>query len=622
MLNTLRTLADQNIIRPLDYHFARLLAESAQEPSPENNILLLAAALTSFELGRGHTCLHLNNFDLQELLKRLPPQEAINLCPPVHTWVEYLHGQTAVGDGSEATPLVLDNGRLYLMRYWQYETAIARRLNQSQAIPLNTDAIRESLDRLFPEPVDETDINWQKMAAAVAASRTISVISGGPGTGKTTTVTRLLALLVEQALTTNPDREPTIRLTAPTGKAAARLTESIGSARMKLTCDKEVRYAIHDQATTLHRLLGVIPGRPGFHHNRSNPLHLDILVVDEASMVDVSLMARLLEALPSTARLVLLGDREQLASVEAGSVLGDICSGLSYGYSHDQVRTLQQLTGAPLMEYVGHNGPSIRDGLCLLRKSYRFDANSGIGHLARAVNAGKPHQVKTVFEQPHSDLRLVSDGDRKQQLLDTAVKGYRAYLEIINQELINTEQSEPEKVLDAFDSFQVLCALREGDWGVEGLNNRIRTALTRAGLLNKDEQDSVWYHGRPVMITRNEPALDLFNGDIGISFRQENGRYRVIFPRPDGSYQALLPSRLPSHETVFAMTVHKSQGSEFKEVALALPDNRSPVLTRELVYTGITRAKSALTLLSPLDTLLATVTNPVQRVTGLAERLL
>ena len=608
MLNALRQLADQNIIRPLDYHFAKLLANQNKNP-----VLLLAAALTSMKLGNGHTCFNLNQPNPLDILGHGRYLDEIKNCPPVSEWPDHLRFQPAVGNGKKPTPLVLDHNRLYLMRYWQYEQAIAERLNASTNIAYDGGKVRPILDRLFPEPVAEGEINWQKIAAAVAASHNISVISGGPGTGKTTTVTRLLALLVELALAENQDRTPLIHLAAPTGKAAARLTESIGTARWKLDCESEVRLAITDQATTLHRLLGVIPGRQEFRHNRNNPLHLDILVVDEASMIDSSMMAKLLEALPAHAKLVLLGDRDQLASVEAGSVLGDICSALKKGYSSEQAHNLQQLTGVDLTEYKQSSGPRIRDGLCLLRKSYRFDAQSGIGRLAKAVNDGDKDQLQSVCRETLDDLHLYHSGDIYKQLLQQAVNGYRPYLEAIQN-----GGADDKEVVEAFDQFQVLCALREGNQGVTGLNENIRQALTKAGLINSDE---TWYPGRPVLVTRNDPSLELYNGDIGITVLQD-GRFRVAFPRPDGELRYLLPSRLPEHETVFAMTVHKSQGSEFAKVLLTLPDVPSPVLTKELLYTGITRAKTSLQLFTKPDILAAAVTHPVERVTGLAERLI
>ena len=615
MLNALRQLAEEKIIRPLDYQFARFLAGDNQDP-----LLLTAAALTSLQLGHGHTCLELKQNPL-ELLGRGRDLEPFKQLPPYTTWADHLHNHPAVGDGLIPTPLVLDNNRLYLMRYWQYEVAIARRMNSNSVRPCDIEQMREILHRLFPSNEISHEPDWQMIAAAVAASRKISVISGGPGTGKTTTVTRLLALLVELHQQSRPEHPPIIHLAAPTGKAAARLTESIGLARMKLNCAPEVRHAITEQATTIHRLLGVIPGKSEFHYNLHNPLHIDILVVDEASMIDSSLMAKLLEALPEQAQLILLGDRDQLASVEAGSVLGDLCSALEFGYSHEQTQFLQKLTGAELMQYVRGDGPVIRDGLCLLRKSYRFHENSGIGQLARAVNNADRQQLQELTQQSRKDLQFCHSGDIQRRLLAEAVAGYRPYLEKIKSlERIDSHGSVSESdVLEAFDQFQVLCALRDGTHGVNGLNDAIRIALQQADLISAGSD--TWYHGRPILITRNDPNLELYNGDIGITFQQPDGRYRVVFPKPDGELRYLLPSRLPEHETVFAMTVHKSQGSEFDRVLMVLPDNPSPVVTRELLYTGITRARSTLLLFARLDILAMAVDRPVQRVTGLADRL-
>lgn len=620
MLSALSQLAKENIIRPLDYQFARFLAGDNPEP-----LLLAAAALTSLQLGHGHTCLELDKNPL-ELLGRGRNLEPFRQLPPYTTWAEHLQHYPAIGDGLLPTPLVLDNNRLYLMRYWQYEVAIARRMNSNTSLPCDLEKMREILHRLFPRQERPQKLSqepdWQMIAAAVAATHKFSVISGGPGTGKTTTVTRLLALLVELHQQQRPEHPPIIHLAAPTGKAAARLTETIGLARMKLNCAPEVRHAITAQATTIHRLLGVIPGQSEFHYNRNNPLHVDILVVDEASMIDSSLMAKLLEALPAQTQLILLGDRDQLASVEAGSVLGDICSALEFGYSHEQIQRLQKLTGFELMQYLHGSGPVIRDGLCLLRKSYRFDANSGIGQLAKAVNSADRQRIQELAQQPLADLQFYYSGDIQQRLLKEAVAGYRPYLEKIKGlEKVNDDTNRSASdVLEAFDEFQVLCALREGTQGVNGLNDAIRTALQQAGLIRAGSD--TWYHGRPILITRNDPALELYNGDIGITFQQADGRFRVVFPKPDGELRTLLPSRLPEHETVFAMTVHKSQGSEFKKVVMVLPDSASPVVTRELLYTGITRAKSSLLLFARLDMLTMAINHPVQRVTGLADRLL
>ncbi|WP_020679930.1 exodeoxyribonuclease V subunit alpha [Marinobacterium rhizophilum] len=592
-------------LRSLDVQFARFLYQTGQ--CNDANLLLLAA-LTSFELGRGNVCLPLAT--VPDLLASLTPPLAERLRPWL-TGTPALDADSAVvSDGERLTPLVLDLDRLYLQRYWRFECDVAGFLvRKSEPLGLDPDVLRPSLQHLFGGAGAEPD--WQMVAAAVAVNRRFSVISGGPGTGKTTTVIKLLALYIEQQLAAGS--VPRIRLAAPTGKAAARMAESISAARGGLKLAPQIARLIPQEASTLHRLLGVRPGSRGFRHNADNPLHLDLLIVDEASMVDLPMMARLLAALPDTARLILIGDRDQLASVEAGSVLGDICSWsgeLRYGQAQaGYLARACELDGTALQ---APQARPIADSLAQLRTSYRFGANSGIGQLARAVNLGDEAQFQALWQGQFADItwhRLDNAG--YQTLIDRCVEGYRAYLQAISA------QQPAGQVLAAFGRFQLLCALRNGPYGVAGLNERIEQALAQAGLI---DPGSSWYAGRPVIVTRNDRALDLFNGDIGIAMANAEGELRVWFEQ-GGEVRALLPSRMPEHDTVYAMTVHKSQGSEFDQTLLLLPPEDSPVLTRELLYTGITRARKVFELYAPDFLLKRVIARRTQRASGLAGRL-
>ncbi|MCY9827021.1 exodeoxyribonuclease V subunit alpha [Vibrio chagasii] len=487
------------------------------------------------------------------------------------------------------------------------------------------------LDSLVPLSVC---LNWQKVAAAVALSRRFAVISGGPGTGKTTTVTKLLSAMVEQSL--SQGKTPTIKLVAPTGKAAARLTESIGKAIEQLPLAPEVKANIPTESSTLHRLLGAIPNRAEFRHNRRNPLHLDILVVDEASMVDLSMMYKLVDALPEHARLILLGDKDQLASVEAGAVLGDICSFNSAGYSNAQGNLIAEMTGFDAIANTQQakagvvNPPAIADSLCMLQKSYRFDARSGIGQLAKAINNGSANQVDQVFAKGFGDIENHPlSSDSYNLMLRTLVNEYGAYLNRMNVSLeeLETQEARAKSVLDLFSQCRLLCSIREGDFGVKGLNHRIERALAARRLVNP-HNDELWYHGRPVMVTRNDHGLGLYNGDIGICMLEADSnqsdstpRLKVYFELPDGSVKAVLPSRVPDHETAYAMTIHKSQGSEFDLTLMILPPDFSPILTRELIYTGITRAKKRLMMFSDTNVLKRGIKVKTERVSGLGSRL-
>jgi len=505
---------------------------------------------------------------------------------------------------------------LYLRRYWQYEERLAT-LIQARATVLeevNLEALREGLERLFPRT---EGYDGQRQGALMALQRRFAVISGGPGTGKTSTVVKLLALLIEQADARKTAR-PTMVLLAPTGKAAARLTESIQRAKGKLNCDESVKRDIEEEASTIHRRLGPVPSRVmRFRHDADNPLAADLVLVDEASMVDLALMVKLFEAVPPGARLILLGDRDQLASVDAGAVLGDICNaedGRSFSRGFRQ--RLTEVDGAEdeRWDEAPEEG-GIWDCVAHLSKSYRYRASSGIGSLSRAINAGDVERVNEVLcSGEYDDVDLVPLGERGAlgpALEAMVTRGYEAYLRA---------RDEHDK-FEALGRFRVLCAHRRGAYGVEDVNRQVEGTLVRAGLLPRG--GVLYYAGRPVLVTSNDYDVRLFNGDIGLMLEDEGGfgDLKAVFVGTDGSLRRLSVSRLPPHETAFAMTVHKSQGSEFDEVAVLLPETVSPILSRELLYTAVTRAKSKVTIFGSMDAVERAVTRRVQRASGLRERL-
>lgn len=607
MFEHLQAASRLRLLRTLDVQFALMVA-TEQRPA-----LMLAAALVSRDAGEGHVCLPLELLQPERIFGGRHPELAQTLWLAAGSpsdWQNLLLDDPAVSDGTLATPLVLQQKRLYLHRMWRSEGEVVDFiLRQQLAVPVDENILHRTLDRYFGQQSED----WQKIAAAVAITRQVAVISGGPGTGKTTTVARLLACLLE--ISSGALR---IELAAPTGKAAARLTESLGKALKGLMLDESLKIRFPAEATTLHRLLGAQPGSQRMRYHAGNPLHLDVLVVDEASMVDLPMLANLIAALPPQARVIFLGDRDQLASVEAGAVLGDICRCAELGYSPARADELTRLTGCAVS---GHEDPTasiVRDGICLLRKSYRFTATSGIGQLAEAVNAGNVQRTRVIFSEEYGDLRRcgLSSSEEYQQLLDDCATGYRRYLTLL------ADGGSPAEVLSAFGHFQVLCALREGPFGVTGLNERIEATLRKRGLIPRGSRENgKWYVGRPVMIARNDRSLGLFNGDIGIAMLNEERALKVFFPLPDGSIKAVQPSRLPPHETAWAMTVHKSQGSEFEHTLMVLPAQMTPVLTRELVYTGITRARQLLTLYADSSVFSGAIKMRTQRRSGLTERL-
>ena len=594
-------------------------------------LVLWAGVLVSHQLGRGEVFLDLEKLCEQpELTLNIPcndtlPSEtqdplaelAVLKAYDLQQWTAALNQSSLVGSGCGATPLVLDRNRLYLRRYWQYQqtvnTAIQERLKP--AIDHLPEALQAQLQDLFSSSPEETD--WQKIACVLALRSRFAIITGGPGTGKTTTLTKLLTLLITLANDSAQPRRPlNILLAAPTGKAAARVSESISRALGELNIPDDIKQYIPKKARTLHRLLGSRHDSRRYIHDKINPLIADIVIVDEASMIDLEMMSSLLDALPNSAQLILLGDKDQLASVEAGSVMGDLCHGAQHAAYDSYTREwIRRYTGINLTEQP-ETGSNINQQTIMLRYSHRFGEHSGIGQLAKAVNDGDANHAQVILKDSvkYNDLRhLVLSSPTDQHLKHLVVanaglqqdtgkpnvrQGYGYYLDVLEKKRPTDDSQYPQwarRVLEAFDTFQILCALRRGAWGVEGLNQRIEQWLF------PHQKATLWYEGRPVMITRNDYNLGLMNGDIGITLKDSSQKLRVAFPSDDTASETnirwISPMRLPDVETAFAMTVHKSQGSEFNHVALILPETRSAVLTKELVYTGITRAKESFTVL-------------------------
>ncbi|MCE9687435.1 exodeoxyribonuclease V subunit alpha [Shewanella sp. AS16] len=652
----------QRLLTPLDRHFALELAAAHGETE---ELFLLFCALLSRQLSQQHTCLVLAQVDLAN-----PMQENHSQCRILleqDALQQALAGFAAVGDADSHCPLILEDGRLYLQRYHQFETQVAARLLNlaSGTIATEQHRLAPTLALLFPAQAQGLD--WQKIATATALTKQLAVITGGPGTGKTTTVTKLLFLL-------QLEQELNIRLVAPTGKAAARLSESIKASKARLASElerdgailPEYRTALQripERAATLHRLLGVIPDSHRFRHHKDNPLRLELLIVDEASMVDLPMMHKLLQALPDEARLILLGDQDQLASVEAGAVLADICAGLRLSqrqdkagpqwrmrYSQAQAERLSSLCAADLTAFVDPE-PRLGDSLCMLLHSHRFRGDAGIGVLATAVNNADKGAIMRAWQHGYRELHWFNHefgaaGNPAQNaqaankglqlLLEQAVAGYGQYLGLIHGrdagQADNLDGQDPDAainrdtgtIIETFNRYRLLCAMRAGDYGVEGINRSVTQALTQAKLIQPQQE---FYLGRPIIIQSNDYNLGLFNGDIGLVLRDNDRPERLMahFVKADGSILKVLPARLPSHDTCFAMTVHKSQGSEFEQVALVLPPSPSPsqwqLLTKELVYTAVTRAKQSFSCLGSQGVFERACMQATQRASGLAHRL-
>ncbi|MBL6985725.1 MAG: exodeoxyribonuclease V subunit alpha [Methylobacter sp.] len=547
--------ADDRVFSRLDIAFAKFLSLRTRLDALQKQVFEAIVMTVSYEQNQGHSCIQIDQ-KTRDLL---------------------LASELVSNDPENTLPLVIEQDRLYLHRYWHYENRLAtqiKAMSQAGQPIVQLDAL---LNRYF-EPTDKIDD--QREAAKMAVQQAFCIITGGPGTGKTFTVVKILALLQELA-----EQPLHIALAAPTGKAAMRLQESIGFSKTKLPCSEAVKNHIPETVSTLHRLLGAMPPSPYFRHHADKPLVYDLVVVDEASMVDLALMSKLIDALKPGARLILLGDKDQLASVESGAVLADLAV----------AETLQA-------------------NVYTLKKSHRF--GGVIKELAEAVNR----------QQDELAWRILNGADDAVQSLQEDLIGYIAAQQADYLQLVKTG-AEFESIYQAFSRFQALCSNRQGKNSVADINYRVEQKLAEQ---NRIDLSGLWYPGRPIMVTQNNPALHLYNGDIGIcmvdnvesdlSGVASSGKLMVYFQRADGSIKKYLPARVPHCETVFAMTIHKSQGSEFEEVLIVLPEVGNPVLTKELLYTAITRAKKTIKLLAGEAVFTETVRQKIDRVTGLVDK--
>jgi len=558
-------------IRAIDREIANFVSSTAASEHQED--LCIVAMILSAALAHGHSCLpaaQLNHY-AKELGLALSSQ-----------WLRRLSSATPpqIGQDKDATQaIIVDNNHLYFQRYFLDEIAVANHLIKRTKSLATDHELAGILERLFVGSSDE-----QKQAAIVAASSKLAIIVGGPGTGKTTTVVKVLATLCE--VKQSMGRMPTIKLIAPTGKAAARMGESIKRGRQGLACSEQVKDAIPATAQTIHRALGW--QHDGFKHNQFNPIVADIVLVDEASMVDTRLMLSLLNALPDHAQLILLGDQHQLASVEAGSILNDI----------------YQAAQTP--------NSALAKNIAILTKSFRFRDDAGIGKLAKYLNTANCdglHALNIAKDPTIAELKVNSE-----LTISELASPYVDYLQKIH------EGASTETIFASFESWRVLCAIRESVSGVTGVNQEIEAYLKQQGLI---DNRLIHYAGRPIMVTRNDYQQQLFNGDIGIILPTPSG-LMAFFEGADGEFRSLLPARLPSVETAFAMTVHKSQGSEFKHCALVLPTAQysSASVAKELIYTALTRAKESFLLMSEDSAFISGCEQQTERYSQLARRLI
>ncbi|GJH23906.1 AAA family ATPase [Caballeronia novacaledonica] len=636
----------------------RLSALAARLGADERSVLWAerAALAMSRATAQGHVCLPLGALARRYDAHFNEARDAL-----LASGVACLARSNARGSAADLLPLVIDeDGRLYLARYFDYERRLAEALverSRDARVPVSRQDIAQQAGRIarYFGPREGDDIDWQRVAALVALAGRLTIVSGGPGTGKTTTVVGVLACLLD----TDPDVR--IALAAPTGKAAQRMQEALIERADKLP--PELAERLPRTSFTLQRLLGVqSDGR--FRHHRDNPLPYDVIVVDEASMIDVALAAHLLEAVAPASRLVMLGDKDQLSAVEAGAVFAELSAQPSFSASgkariaaalsidakrleaalpHARTPKSEPQLGlfdiAPADDSEGYGAlfdtlpddwsgrskegeGALTDCVVWLQKNYRFGLDSDIGRLSIAIRNGDEQAALDALDPSGARAAvLFDDGDAalSERTLARLAKGFAPYAEALSDVLDGT-QADHARLFDALNRFRVLCATRKGPRGVDEVNARIAAKVReQAGIALA--LGAQWFAGRPVIVTRNDYALGLFNGDIGIALPGVDGSLRVAFRMADGALRYVSPAALPPHDTAFALTVHKSQGSEFEHAALVLPGAFVRVLSRELVYTAITRAKRRVEVIGSAAIFAQAVREPTRRDSGLAARI-
>lgn len=554
----------------------RLLSRKA-DPDHADTIALTVAALIWLNTNG------ISDLPVEEYAGQPFPgdDEAMPSLPAKDEWLRVLKASDLVGDGSGDEPLVLDEaGKLQFVRFHDAEQRIWEGIRTRLKAPADDtgfDKLKPLMKKLFGPPPEGSDTNWQAVAAVSALRHQFCVITGGPGTGKTHTVARVLALLLTH--------EPNLRiaLAAPTGKAANRLTESIRDQLDDLPVGEEIKEKLGAEAKTIHRLLGYLPVTDSFRFNKERKLDTDVLVVDEASMVGLLLMDGLFEAMPAMGKIIILGDEYQLPSVDAGDLLAEICreAEKDTGYGSSFTATCEGLAGQKLR---GENEVDpLRDAVVRLQFAWRFKDHPGIGEFTEAVRVGDAEKALEILESDdYPEVTRRDLPEKVEDVLEPVIPFLKKYLEC----------KTPEETLQKLNKLRLLSATRVGKWGSIKLNEYIETYLRRSRMIGPGRH----YHAQPVMVTRNDYQTNLFNGDVGVCWLEE-GQVKVCFPMLGGEIRRIPLSKLPPHEPAWALTVHKSQGSEFERVLLLTPETGRLVNPRQIVYTGITRAKRQVTIL-------------------------
>ncbi|MXP56727.1 exodeoxyribonuclease V subunit alpha [Pantoea sp. Mhis] len=595
-----------HLLRTLDLQFAELLVNDNYHPAR-----FLVTALLSAEVGKGNICLPLSQLTKNMLFKGEYPElsraiwQAAGKPQNWHSIFKNWSALTSVNQ--KVAPIILDANSLYLHRLWEYKEQIINFLKSNSIFEsFASEQIRAVLDKLFG--IDSE--NCQKIAAAVVLTQKIAIISGGIGTGKTITLVKILMTLI--SLSKGNLR---IQIIAPTVKEATLLKGSLRKILQALSLNSVEQKHFPLEVISLYRLLGVHSEtlQPKYHSN--NHLHLDVLVINSAFMIDLKMMVNVITALPPQARVVLIGDQYQLIPMKVSSLIGDICYCYAKsGYSHKYALKLSLLTGCkvPIVDSLNNIPIVIQNSICLLYKKHDFNQNTVIEQLARFVNNGKIKKVKSLLNNSFTNIKLRPIINKKDYLVmvEEIAENYKSFLKLIYK------KAEIIEIIHAFNHYKVLCIMQEGILGANELNYSIEHKLIDLEFIQPYRFRNPWYQGRPIILTCNCSTLGLFKGDIGITLYNHEGILKVFFLHTNKMIQSISLNHVPMHKTAWAMTIYQSQGLVFNHTALVMPIRFISQLTRELLYTAIISTRNYLTVYSRNSIFYHTLQSPYQRYTG------
>jgi len=584
MIILLKKILKLKIIRPIDFYFSQFIAK-------KNIVVMLVAACTSYENSKGHIFLPIQYFEKNYFFSSSDKKlinNILNILQKKINWTIELLKHESVSDGSTSTPLVLYDDKIYLYKMWASEKKILHYLNiNNKKQRINQEKCSQILDNLFPSKV----INYQKIAVALTLINRITFIVGGPGTGKTTTVLKVIIALIKSS-----KKSIKIQLSAPTGKATTRLTEIIKNNIFDVYCSQTEKHSIPSKAITIHQLLGIQKISQKNFFNKNNLLDVDVLIIDEISMVDILMMEKILLSIPKNTKLIFIGDHNQLCPIESCSVLRKICHYTNDGYSLKTIINIEKLTKYKLLKKTNKKSTTfISNSICVLKKNHRFHKNSGIYILSNAICNNKIKIITKLFKNLIKNVFFYETNSSKkyEKMIKNISLNYKHFWNKIQK------KEKIQKIIKAFQTYQVLCVLHDGLFGVNFLNKKLEEHMYKKNikkyfLVNGQE----WYVGKPIMITRNNRYLNISNGDIGITNISKNGVLQVSFLKENNTVNNIPVKILRNYNTAWAITVHKAQGSEFINTALILPNFNAQVLNKDILYTGITRCREKLSIFS------------------------